>query len=126
MLKESMQRCHYSNASVHTAKAGNSSECDHGDKTAIPTSQGIHMYWLQESPALPVVLAELMNRQKVDRPGLMFSLSLSGTGKTELAKQTAKYIHKDIKKVMAHLCFVLSIKGYGEGCQGVHCVAVLP
>lgn len=76
----------------------------------------IHLL-LQEVPAL--MLAELMSRQKKYRAGLMqVYFSLSKTGKTELAKQTAKYIHKDIKKVMAHLSFVLALKGMLGGSSG--------
>uniref|UniRef100_A0A8C5TNZ6 Caseinolytic mitochondrial matrix peptidase chaperone subunit B n=1 Tax=Malurus cyaneus samueli TaxID=2593467 RepID=A0A8C5TNZ6_9PASS len=85
------------------------------ERRRFPLEQRLKEHIIGQESAIATVGAAIRRKENgwydEEHPLVFLFLGSSGIGKTELAKQTAKYIHKDVKKVMAHPSFMLAVKG---------------
>uniref|UniRef100_A0A803V9U5 ClpB family mitochondrial disaggregase n=1 Tax=Ficedula albicollis TaxID=59894 RepID=A0A803V9U5_FICAL len=85
------------------------------ERRRFPLEQRLREHIIGQENAIATVGAAIRRKENgwydEEHPLVFLFLGSSGIGKTELAKQTAKYIHKDIKKVMVAK-FIGSPPGY--------------
>ena len=73
------------------------------ERRRFPLEQRLKEHIIGQESAIATVGAAIRRKENgwydEEHPLVFLFLGSSGIGKTELAKQTAKYIHKDVKKV---------------------------
>uniref|UniRef100_A0A8V5H0E8 Uncharacterized protein n=1 Tax=Melopsittacus undulatus TaxID=13146 RepID=A0A8V5H0E8_MELUD len=90
------------------------------ERRRFPLEQRLKEHIIGQESAIATVGAAIRRKENgwydEEHPLVFLFLGSSGIGKTELAKQTAKYIHKDIKKVtlFPRLMHGIIMEGMGQ------------
>ncbi|XP_063249756.1 mitochondrial disaggregase isoform X2 [Prinia subflava] len=91
------------------------------ERRRFPLEQRLKEHIIGQENAIATVGAAIRRKENgwydEEHPLVFLFLGSSGIGKTELAKQTAKYIHKDIKKVAKFIGSPPGYVGHEEGGQ---------
>uniref|UniRef100_A0A8C6XJZ9 ClpB family mitochondrial disaggregase n=1 Tax=Naja naja TaxID=35670 RepID=A0A8C6XJZ9_NAJNA len=91
------------------------------ERRRFPLEQRLREHIIGQESAIATVGAAIRRKENgwydEEHPLVFLFLGSSGIGKTELAKQTAKYLHKDVKKVAKFIGSPPGYIGHDEGGQ---------